>query len=173
MKHQSFCIFIIFYMFINTAVPFITKIQCSTSEARTCIEPFCFFTNNTADGVSANYGCKELSRPLNKINVHFKLYTKMYSQYFQVGYFPKFDYCTFIENIDKQNLLYYGVKLMKERLPESIRECPYIGKQLQVRNLNLTSDDLTFLPAGKYKVVCTFSDDDDYKILRMVTHVKI
>lgn len=97
----------------------------------------------------------------------------MYSQYFQVGYFPKFDYCNFIKTLDEKNFLHTGVKFLKEKMPESVRECPYVDKQLQIKNLVLTDDDFSFLPSGKYKVICTFSDDDDSKILRMVTHVKI
>lgn len=97
----------------------------------------------------------------------------MYSQYFQVGFFPKFDYCEFIRNMDEQNFLYPGVKFLKERLPDSVRDCPYIDSQLQVNNLTLTDNDFAFLPAGRYKVICTFSDNDDKKILRMITHVTI
>lgn len=97
----------------------------------------------------------------------------MFSQYFQVGYFPKFDYCTFIETADKNNPLYAGVKFLKKRMPESVRECPYDNKQLQINDLQLTDKDFSFLPGGKYKVICTFSDDDDKKILKMITHVSV
>jgi hypothetical protein len=97
----------------------------------------------------------------------------MSSQYFQVGYFPKFDYCQFIQTFDKENFLYTGVKLLKKKLPESVHECPYEGRQMQVNNLTLTVDDFSFVPAGKYKVVCTISDDYDKKILRMTTYFNI
>lgn len=97
----------------------------------------------------------------------------MSSQYFQIGYFPKFDYCDFIQTFDKENFLYMGVKLLKKKLPESVHECPYVDKQLQVNDLVLTDDDFGFVPAGKYKVICTFSDDSDKKILRMTTYFKI
>lgn len=97
----------------------------------------------------------------------------MSSQYFQIAYFPKFDYCDFITSFDKDNFLYTGVKLLKMKLPESVHECPYEGKQLQVNNLTLSVDDFSFVPAGRYKVVCTFSDDQDRKILRMTTFFKI
>lgn len=97
----------------------------------------------------------------------------MFSQYFQIGYFPKFDYCNFIRNMTETNFLYPGVKFLKKRMPESVRDCPYVDSQLQLNNLLLTDDDFGFLPAGKYKVICTFSDDADKKILRMITHVTI
>jgi Protein of unknown function (DUF1091) len=97
----------------------------------------------------------------------------MSSQYFQVAYFPKFDYCKFIETFDKENFLYHGVKLLKNKLPESIHECPYADRQLQVNNLTLTDEDFGFVPAGKYKVICTFSDDEDNKILKMTTYFNI
>jgi Protein of unknown function (DUF1091) len=98
----------------------------------------------------------------------------MFSQYFQVGYFPKFDYCEFINNTtDKNNLLYAGLKFLKKRMPESVRECPYEDTQLQVNNLPLSVKDFSFLPGGKYKVICTFSDDHDSKILKMITHMTI
>jgi hypothetical protein len=105
--------------------------------------------------------------------VHFKVYVKMFSQYFQVGYFPKFDYCKFIESADKENPLYAGVKYLQKRMPESVRECPYENKQLQLNDLYLTEDDFSVLPRGKYKVICTFSDDEDKKILKMITHVTV
>lgn len=101
------------------------------------------------------------------------MYFKVFSQYYQVGYIPKFDYCEFINAIDEKNILSFGIKLLQQRMPESVRECPYEGAQLQVNNLEISANDFRFLPSGKYKVVCTFSDDDDYKILRMVTHVKL
>jgi hypothetical protein len=97
----------------------------------------------------------------------------MFSQYFQVGYFPKFDYCEFIQTTDKNNILYSAVKFLKKRMPESVRECPYENEQLQINNLLLTDKDFGFLPGGKYKVICTFSDDDDKKILKMITHVTV
>jgi hypothetical protein len=97
----------------------------------------------------------------------------MFSQYFQVGYFPKFDYCDFIKAQDENNFLSYGVNFLKERMPESVRECPYIDSQLQLNDLLLTEDDFGYLPSGKYKVICTFSDDADNKILRMITHLSI
>lgn len=105
--------------------------------------------------------------------MHFKVFVKLRSQYYQVGYFPRFDYCRFIETFDDKNFLYMGVKLLKERKPESVRECPYVDSQLQVNNLTVSKDDFGFMPAGKYKVICTFSDDYDSKILRMITHVTI
>lgn len=97
----------------------------------------------------------------------------MASQYFQIGYFPKFDYCQFITTFDKENFLYMGVKLLKKKLPESVHECPYANRQLQANNLTLTDSDFNIIPAGKYKVICTFSDDDDKKILKMITHFTI
>lgn len=97
----------------------------------------------------------------------------MSSQYFQIGYFPKFDYCQFIQTFDKENFLYTGVKLLKKKLPEAVHECPYDGRQMQVNNLTLTVDDFSFVPAGRYKVVCIISDDYDQKILRMVTYFNI
>lgn len=101
------------------------------------------------------------------------MYYKVFSQYFQIGYFPKFDYCDFIKSVDDTNFLYNGVKFLQSRSPQSVRECPYANKQLQVRNLTLSRSDFKQMPAGKYKVICTFSDDDDKKILRMVTHVSL
>lgn len=97
----------------------------------------------------------------------------MYSQYFQIGYFPKFDYCEFIKKYDKNNFLYLGVNLLKKRMPESVHDCPYEDRQLQVSNLTLTRSDFAILPSGKYKVICTFSDDDDNKILKMITHLTV
>ena len=97
----------------------------------------------------------------------------MLNQYFQVAHFPKFDYCEFIKTFDEKNFLYTGVKFLKHRMPDSIRDCPYIDTQLQINNLLLTEDDFAFLPSGKYRVICTFSDDDDKKILKMITHVTI
>lgn len=101
------------------------------------------------------------------------MFFKIGSQYFQLGYFPKFDYCTFIKKYDEKNFLYPGIKFLKEKLPESVRDCPYVEAQLQVRNLTLTKNDFRLIPAGKYKVICTFSDDDDKKILKMITHVTV
>lgn len=109
----------------------------------------------------------------NIFQVHFKVYYKMLSQYFQVGYFPKFDYCQFIQTADNNNVLYNGVKFLKKLMPESVRKCPYDNEQLQINDLLLTDDDFKVLPRGKYKVICTFSDDDDKKILRMITHVTV
>lgn len=158
------------------------------------MEPFCYFSKNESrpEEVIANYGCKELSKPLHKINVtsygfvsfhfqhfffhvqvHLKIFVKMSSQYFQIGYFPKVDYCEFIKNVDKQNLLYNGVKLLKKKLPDAVKDCPYKEKQLQVNNLVLTQDDFEYIPSGKYKIVCIFSDDQDEKILKMTTYFKI
>lgn len=97
----------------------------------------------------------------------------MFSQYFQVGYFPKFDYCEFAKTFNESNFLYTGVKFLKQKLPETVRDCPYIDSQLQVNDLLLTDADFRYVPKGKYKVICTFSDDDDKKILRMITHVTI
>lgn len=97
----------------------------------------------------------------------------MSSQYYQIGYFPKFDYCQFIKRFDEKNFLYAGVQFLKKRLPESVRDCPYEDAQMQVNNLTLTKNDFRLLPVGKYKVICTFSDDDDSKILKMITHVTI
>lgn len=96
---------------------------------------------------------------------------KMASQYYQIGYFPKFDYCDFIKTFDKENFLYSGVKALKKKLPEAVHECPYEDSQMQVNNLTLSDDDFRFIPAGKYKIICTFSDDYDKKILRMITHL--
>lgn len=101
------------------------------------------------------------------------MYFKVFSQYYQIGLIPRFDYCEFINSIDEKNILSYGIKLLQKRLPESVRDCPYEDSQLQVNNLELSPNDFKFLPSGKYKVVCTFSDDDDYKILKMITHVKL
>ncbi|KAG5670540.1 hypothetical protein PVAND_000796 [Polypedilum vanderplanki] len=153
----------------------ITKIQCSTSEKNTCLEPFCNFTRdeNNQSIVIANYGCKELTRPLNKIMVHLKIYLKVKSQYYQIGFYPKFDYCEFITKFDKSSFLYVGVKMLKKKLPESVHECPYIDNQLQANNLTLTDNDFSFVPAGKYKIIVTFSDDIDSRILKMTTHYKI
>lgn len=97
----------------------------------------------------------------------------MFSQYFQVGFFPRFDYCNFIENSDKSNFLYAGVKLLQARQPDSVHVCPYENDEMQIKNLTVTNEDFSFLPSGKYKVICTFSDDDDKKILRMITHVTV
>jgi hypothetical protein len=95
------------------------------------------------------------------------------SQYYQIGFFPKFDYCEFITKIDKSNFLYFGVKMLMRKIPESVHECPYVDNQLQANNLTLTDGDFSFVPAGKYKISVTFSDDSDSKILRMITHYKI
>lgn len=46
-----------------------TRIQCSTSDKNTCIEPFCHFERNGTGAVIANYGCKDLTKPLEHINV--------------------------------------------------------------------------------------------------------
>lgn len=97
----------------------------------------------------------------------------MKSQYYQVGYFPKIDYCDFITNIDKENFLYIGVKLLQKKMPDVVHECPYQDKQLQLNNLTLTDSDFKYIPAGRYKIVCTFSDDNDSKILKMTTHYQI
>ena len=97
----------------------------------------------------------------------------MSSQYFQIAYFPKFDYCKYIQTYDKENFLYHGVKVLKQKLPQSIHECPYDAKQLQINNVTLTVDDLSFVPAGRYKVICTFSDDEDKKILKMTTYFHV
>lgn len=98
---------------------------------------------------------------------------KTSSQYYQIGYFPKFDYCQYITTFDKENFLYTGVKLLKKKMPEVVHECPYQDNELQVNNLTLTDSDFKHIPAGKYKVVCTFSDDVDSKILKMTTHYHI
>lgn len=50
-------------------VCFKTKVQCSSSDKGTCVEPFCYFTKNSTDAVKASYGCKQLTKPLMKINV--------------------------------------------------------------------------------------------------------
>lgn len=52
-----------------------TRIQCSTSDKNTCVEPFCYFTKNETDAVFASYGCKELTKPLEQINVSLRLIT--------------------------------------------------------------------------------------------------
>lgn len=105
--------------------------------------------------------------------MNFQVFFKIRSEYFQLGYFPKFDYCKFIKVYDERNFLYPAIKFLKEKLPESVRDCPYEDQQLQVNNLTLTKSDFRLIPAGKYKVICTFSDDDDKKILRMITHVTV
>lgn len=56
-------------IFVSNKEYFQTKIECSTSEKGTCRQPFCYFTKNGTDTVLANYGCKELTKPLDKIIV--------------------------------------------------------------------------------------------------------
>lgn len=65
------------------------------------------------------------------------------------------------------------LKLLKKKIPESIHECPFTDSQLQANNLTLSKEDFRILSAGKYKVICTLSDEYDYKILKMITHVTI
>lgn len=56
---------------------------------------------------------------------------------------------------------------MREKAPGFIKMCPYQGKDFQVRNLTLTVSDLALWITGEYKIIFTFFDDIDKKILQV------
>jgi hypothetical protein len=55
-------------------------------------------------------------------------------------------------------------------VPGFIHQCPYQGKDLQVKNLALTVSDLALWISGEYKLIFTFFDDIDKRILQVSAH---
>jgi hypothetical protein len=47
---------------------------CSVSGNGTCIDPYCFVTKLNSTTNAANFGCKTLSRPLNKLYVSLEFH---------------------------------------------------------------------------------------------------
>lgn len=88
---------------------------------------------------------------------------------------------------DKNSFFYAILKTLNKKVPGLIHQCPYQvslkfyvkcslnnyltkcfqGSDLQIRNLALGASDLALWITGEYKVVYTFSDDQDNKIFRV------
>ncbi|CRK87914.1 CLUMA_CG001701, isoform A [Clunio marinus] len=144
-----------------------TRVACSVSGKGTCVDPFCYLTpiNETTNAI--NIGCGNVTRPLNKIFIRQKFYFKLFSDYLAFDFFPDIEYCSFYKRADRNSFFYYILKTMKSKAPDFIHRCPYEGKDLQVKNLILGASDIALWITGEYKVVYTFFDDEDEKILRV------
>lgn len=159
---------------------------CRTSGNGTCVDPFCFVTAINQKTAAANFGCGNVTRPLNKIKVGIKnskyliknkflknfqvrqeFYFKLFEQYIPFNIFPEVEFCSFIKKPDKNSFFYSIVNVMNEKVPGFIHQCPYQGKDFQVRNLKLTVNDLALWINGEYKIVFTFYDDIDKRILQV------
>jgi hypothetical protein len=86
---------------------------------------------------------------------------------------------------DKNSYFYSILKVVNKKVPGLIHQCPYQvrllavnisrvltfiyfqGQDLQVRDLVLGQSDIALWITGQYKVVYTFFDDMDNRLLRV------
>lgn len=59
------------------------------------------------------------------------------------------------------------LEFLKRSVPDLIHQCPYKNTDLQVKNLAPTVSDLSLWITGEYKLVYTFYDDNDPRILQV------
>jgi UDP-N-acetylglucosamine pyrophosphorylase len=160
---------------------------CRSTANSTCLDPFCFVTPISAKVNAANFGCGNLTRPINKIFVSklsFKnvvdnfiflhptqikqeFYFKFSQNFIPFNIFPVIEYCSFYNKPNRLSFFNGILNVLKEKAPTAIKACPYQGTDLQIRNLTLVTTDLALWITGEYKLVYTFYDDIDPQILQV------
>lgn len=117
---------------------------CSVSGNGTCADKFCFITPINSTVNAANFGCGNLTRQLDKINVSGnyavqylfnrlsivfkvkqKFYFKIFNDYILMDIFPEVEYCSFMKKPDKRSVFYRIVKTLHKKVPGLIHRCPY------------------------------------------------
>lgn len=102
-----------------------------------------------------------------------------------VNIFPDVEFCSFMRKKDRNSFFYSILKTLNQKQPGLIHQCPYQvnflnshvfqyfslnflqGRDLQLKNLTVGASDLALWITGEYKLIYTFSDDRDKKILRV------
>ena len=93
-----------------------------------------------------------------------QFYFKFFQNYIPFNIFPEVEWCSFVANPNPYSYFNGIVNALKEKVPGFVKQCPYSGTDVQVRNLTLVTTDLALWITGEYKLIYTLYDDIDPKI---------
>lgn len=101
-----------------------------------------------------------------KHSVAFKIFNEFVPN---VDVFPPIEVCDFIKNQEEKRISYFYqiLQVANKNLPGFIHECPYQGSDFHVDQLQVPNTDLPLWINGEFRVMFTFYNDEDSKILQV------
>lgn len=96
-----------------------------------------------------------------------EFYFKFFEDFIPFNIFPEVEFCSFVKKPNQFSYFYPILNVLKKSVPGLVHQCPYKDSDLQVKNLAPTVSDLALWITGEYKLVYTFYDSKDPKILQV------
>ncbi|CAO1363857.1 unnamed protein product [Diamesa hyperborea] len=100
------------------------KIDCSISEKKTCINPFCYITTDNQSITYLSFGCT-LTRPLPNFQVALIMYKKSGNSYRLLLKPPAVDFCDIIKSNKVNQVMKQALNFMRDTYPSLFKTCPW------------------------------------------------
>ncbi|CAO1336831.1 unnamed protein product [Diamesa serratosioi] len=141
------------------------KIECSISENKTCIDPFCYISTDNQSITYMNFGCT-LTRAIDDFQVSLIMYKKSGNGYRRLLKTPLLDFCDIIKNNKVNPIVKQALNVLRDSYPNLLKKCPWTGS-IEIYNLTSQAQQhFPIFPFGTFKVVWWLADSNDNMIIK-------